>query len=175
MKDQILKAIKVATKAHNGQLRKYTNEPYITHPFAVAGLVSSVTVNTDMIASAILHDVVEDTDVELKFIYNAFGSKISGMVEDLTDISKLEDGNRKVRKEIDRQHIAEASENSQTIKLADLVDNSKTIVPLDQGFARIYMAEKRELLKVLKKGDTFLWNLANSIVVNYYAQDESIR
>ena len=90
------------------------------------------------------------------------------MVQGLTDISVLSDGNRAIRKAIDREHLAKQSPETKTIKLADLIDNSKTIVPLDPGFARIYMDEKRLLLPVLKEGEYGLWVLANSIVTKYY-------
>jgi len=55
-----------------------------------------------------------------------FGFAIADLVEQLTDVSVPEDGNRAIRKEIDRQHSARATAEDQTIKLADLIDNSRT-------------------------------------------------
>jgi (p)ppGpp synthase/HD superfamily hydrolase len=165
-----LAAIDIARRAHNGQLRKYTNEAYITHPFAVAGLVASITTDDDMIVAAILHDVVEDSPIKIETIYGIFNKRIGDMVADLTDVSKKSDGNRTVRKRIDREHTARASKEAKTIKLADLIDNTKTIVPFDPNFAKIYMKEKQLLLEVLQDGDETLFNLANNMIKDYYLQ-----
>lgn len=148
--------------------RKYTNEPYIVHPAAVAKLVATVTDDEQMICAAWLHDVVEDTPVTLFEIEQTFGHDVAALVEDLTDVSTREDGNRKVRKAMDRAHTAKASPRAKTIKLADLIDNSKSIAEHDPGFAKIYMREKRELLKVLKEGDATLYRRAEDIVKTYF-------
>ena len=161
-------AIQIAKKSHGAQVRKYTNEPYISHPFAVAGLVAAVRDDEDMVIASILHDVVEDTDFELKAVYGIFGGRIGEMVEDLTDISMPEDGNRKVRKGIDRDHTAQGSKEAKTIKLADLIDNTKTIVAFDPKFAKVYMAEKTKLLDVLGDGDSTLFKIAKDLVTDYY-------
>lgn len=73
-------------------------------------------------------------------------------------------GNRKVRKEVDRQHIAKASPRAKTIKLADLIHNTENIVANDKGFAKVYLAEKRLLLEVLTEGDVTLWNRAKNLL-----------
>jgi (p)ppGpp synthase/HD superfamily hydrolase len=168
METRLLMAIDLATTAHKGQLRKYTGEPYIVHPFAVAGLVRSVTDNDDMLIAALLHDVVEDTSVTLRTILGIFGETVSGLVDELTDPSKPTDGNRRVRKGLDLLHTASASKEAKTIKLADLIDNTKTIVACDVNFARVYMAEKKKLLAVLTEGDKFLYDLAMQQVENFY-------
>jgi (p)ppGpp synthase/HD superfamily hydrolase len=61
-----------------------------------------------MIAAAWLHDVVEDTPVTLEDLHSEFGEGIAELVEALTDISRPEDGNRRKRKAIDREHLAHA-------------------------------------------------------------------
>jgi (p)ppGpp synthase/HD superfamily hydrolase len=161
-------AIDIAKRAHAEQVRKYTGEPYISHPFAVAGLVASVSDDDDMIIASILHDTVEDTSVTLDLIAGIFGITISSLVSDLTDISCKNDGNRAVRKAIDREHTSKASAKAKTIKLADLIDNSKTIIPLAPKFAEVYMAEKKQLLEVLSEGDKRLYSLASNMVNCYY-------
>src|SRR5574343_418594 len=115
--DIVDKARKFATKAHKGQVRKYTMEPYINHPIAVAKLVASVPHTKPMICAALLHDTVEDTDITIADIEDEFGAEIRTYVYFLSDISKLSDGNRKVRKEIDRLHIECAPAKAKTIKL----------------------------------------------------------
>ena len=169
MEFNLLAAIDIAKRAHNGQVRKYTNEPYISHPFAVAGLVASVTEDNDMVVAALLHDVVEDTDVKLVTITGIFGTKIAEMVEGMTDVSRPEDGNRKTRKAIDREHTASSNTAVKTIKLADLIDNTKSITQFDPKFAKVYMAEKRLLLGVLSEGSPKLFKIANDLVENYYS------
>jgi (p)ppGpp synthase/HD superfamily hydrolase len=149
------------------QVRKYSRRPYIVHPAAVAEIVRSVPHTPEMLAAAWLHDTVEDTKATLEEIRYVFGQEVYKLVEMLTDISKPEDGNRRIRKEIDRQHLAKASPAAHTVKLADLIHNSDSIIEHDPGFARVFMREMRELLKVLKEGDPILWERANNIVNNY--------
>ena len=148
--------LKFATAAHGDQKRKYTGDPYINHPIAVAEIVETVPHTPEMVAAALLHDVVEDTDVTLDQIKDKFGSKVSDLVGWLTDISRPEDGNRKTRKALDREHSANAPAEAQTIKLADLIHNTISIAEHDPNFWKVYREEKIELLKVLTKGDKTL-------------------
>jgi (p)ppGpp synthase/HD superfamily hydrolase len=141
-------ALEFATKAHDGQLRKYTGEPYINHPIAVGDALKSLYKQTsnNMICAAILHDTVEDTDTTLFDINENFGNDVANLVYWLTDKSKKSDGNRKQRKYIDAMHILGAPYNAQIIKLADLIDNTSSIVKHDKDFAKVYLSEKRFIL-----------------------------
>lgn len=163
------RALAFATMKHGeiDQRRKYTNEPYIEHPKAVAEIVRSVSHTEEMIAAALLHDTVEDTNATLQEIDDEFGAVVAELVEMLTDVSKPEDGNRKVRKSLDRRHSARAIPAAKTIKLADLIHNSQSICEHDPEFARIYMAEKQLLLDVLKAGNQELWKAADRILRDY--------
>jgi (p)ppGpp synthase/HD superfamily hydrolase len=135
-----------------GQLRKYTNEPYIVHPAEVASIVATVPDATEeMLAAAWLHDVVEDTGVTLDQVHLLFGADVAKLVFWLTDVSKPEDGNRAARKAIDRAHIAAAPAAAQTVKLADLISNTKSIMAHDEKFAKVYLEEKKLLLEVMTK------------------------
>ena len=147
-----------ATAAHAavGQLRKYTFEPYIVHPREVAGIVESAGGTPEMIAAAWLHDVVEDTGVTIETIREEFGSEVAELVGWLTDVSRPEQGNRAHRKAIDRAHTAAAPGAAQTVKLADLISNTRSIMAHDPEFARVYLAEKRALLEVMTKADPTL-------------------
>lgn len=156
-----------ATAAHHavGQVRKYTGEPYINHPAEVVGILAgSGAACPEMLAAAWLHDVVEDTQVGIDIIRDEFGACVTTLVEGLTDVSQPEDGNRKVRKAIDRAHTAGQSPACKTIKLADLISNTRSIVERDPEFAKVYLAEKRLLLEVLRAGDPGLWQQALSLV-----------
>ncbi|MGB2063565.1 MAG: HD domain-containing protein [Marinomonas gallaica] len=164
------KALDFATKAHGDQKRKYTGEPYIKHPIAVAKLVRehAQTCHESMYCAALLHDTVEDTNATIDEIRREFGDIVTAFVDGLTDVSKPEDGNRAKRKEIDRQHLAKSLPPIQTIKLADLIDNSKSISEHDPEFAKVYMREKRLLLEVLVDGDKTLYAIAKKIVDDYF-------
>lgn len=148
----IQRAADFAAQAHGSidQRRKYTNAPYIDHPRAVAKLVEEAGGDEAMICAAWLHDVVEDTPVTGDEIDERFGADIGRLVWSLTDISRPEDGNRAARKLIDRQHVADASARAKAVKLADLINNTSTIVPLDPDFAVVYLKEKAALLEVLE-------------------------
>lgn len=150
-----------------GHTRKYTGEPYIVHPAAVAAIVRGVRHTPEMLAAAWLHDTVEDTPVELADIDAAFGAEVAELVEMLTDISRPGDGNRAARKAIDRRHTAQASPAAKTVKLADLIDNLNSITRRDPSFARVVFAEKRQLLDVLRDGDPILWHRADAITTRF--------
>jgi (p)ppGpp synthase/HD superfamily hydrolase len=165
--DVVRKAQVYAQAAHAavGQRRKYTGEPYIVHPAEVAKIVAGVPGSTpDMVAAAWLHDVVEDTGCTYTDVHMAFGADIAALVGWLTDVSQPHDGNRVVRKAMDREHSARAPAEAQTIKLADLISNSRSIVKHDPAFARTYLEEKRMLLAVMTKGDPGLYAEASKYV-----------
>ncbi len=119
-----------------------------------------------MLAAAWLHDTVEDCGVKLEEISSYFTPEISIMVAGLTDISRPEQGNRAFRKAIDLRHTAQQPAEVQTIKLADIIDNSRSILQHDEKFARVYLPEKRALLTALTKGDRDLWEMAHEICRN---------
>ncbi len=152
------RALTFATRAHAAidQRRKYTGEPYIAHPIAVAEIVRSVSHTEAMIAAAYLHDVVEDTPVTLAEIEAEFGPEVAVLVGWLTDVSRPGDGNRAARKALDREHSAAAPAEAQTIKLADLIDNTRSIRAHDPHFWPIYRREKVALLEAMNKGDPAL-------------------
>lgn len=146
-------AAEFALKAHGDQKRKYTGAPYIEHPAAVADIVRSVPHTEAMLAAAWLHDVVEDTPVTLDESGERFGDEVRTLVYWLTDVSRPEDGNRATRKKLDRDHLAAAPAEAQTIKLADMISNGKSIAQHDPEFAVVYRREKLALLEVMTKGD----------------------
>ncbi|MFA5352684.1 MAG: HD domain-containing protein [Thermodesulfovibrionales bacterium] len=173
------RARRFAEEAHSSinQRRKYTGAPYITHPEAVVRLVRTASHTEAMLAAAWLHDTVEDTPVTLADIERKFGSEVARLVEELTDVSRPEDGNRKTRKAIDQEHTAKASPEGQTIKLADLIDNTHSIVERDPGFAKVYLAEKVQLLEMLREGDPILWAIASNfcaVALRYLETKEEI-
>ncbi|MBP3958318.1 bifunctional (p)ppGpp synthetase/guanosine-3',5'-bis(diphosphate) 3'-pyrophosphohydrolase [Gemmata sp. G18] len=151
-------ALGFATCAHHQQKRKYTGEPYVNHCSSVARIVAEYTSDEAVIAAAILHDVLEDTEVTESELRNVFGERVAALVAEVTD--PIVEGNRAVRKQAAREHLARSSPEGATIKLADLIDNTSSIVAHDKGFARTYLGEKGILLEVLRHGDSALWKRA---------------
>ena len=146
----INKAFTFASAAHAavGQVRKYSGEPYIVHPVEVACRVTEAKDWTnEMVAAALLHDVVEDTDVTIDLIDKMFNPVVMNHVSWLTDISKGSSANRAARKKMDREHTWAAPKQSQTIKVCDLIANTRDITSADPNFAVVYMKEKRLLLE----------------------------
>jgi (p)ppGpp synthase/HD superfamily hydrolase len=148
------RALAFATEAHKGQKRKYTGEDYIVHPIAVEAIVATVPGCTiEMRCAALLHDVPEDCGVSLVTISELFGQEVAMLVYWLTDKSI---GNRAARKARYCEKMTRASDEAQTIKLADLIDNTTTIRERDPEFWKVYRLEKLALLDVLTRGDAGL-------------------
>ena len=162
----ILKSIEYALIAHRDQLRKYPpDEPYIFHPINVALILSTITNDENIIAGGVLHDVLEDDpNTTSNILLTLFGENVMQYVSDVTDVSKLSDGNRKVRKQIDLKHLATVQPNSKTIKLADIIDNGRSIRQYNRGFARKWLGEKQQLLPYLVEGNARLYKLASDII-----------
>lgn len=147
-------AFNFAQERHDavGQVRKYTGAPYWVHTAAVAARLEQLGLDDHTVAAAHLHDTVEDTRTSHEEIGWYFGRRVQWLVWEVTDQSRPEDGNRSVRKHIDRMHNALASEAGQNIKLSDLIDNTGSITAHDPHFSITYMAEKALLLPHLTLG-----------------------
>lgn len=159
----IQKALGFATHKHDGQLRKYTNEPYIVHPVAVMEILKDIGFHESVLCAALLHDTVEDTNTTIQEIEEDFGILIARMVGDLTDVYTSEaypNIGRKNRKKLECYRLLKVQGNSKSIKLADLIDNTKSIIEGDISFAKVYMQEMEELLFVLEGGDQRLMDMA---------------
>ncbi|MCT4712036.1 HD domain-containing protein [Enterobacteriaceae bacterium H11S18] len=160
------RARRFASKAHaaSEQRRKYTYEPYIVHPAAVVELVRSVCDNEEVLAAAWLHDTVEDTDTTILDIEERFGPQVAALVLMLTNPEQPPGTNRAHRKRAHFLHTAQASADAQTIKLADIIDNTREILRYDAHFARVYLIEKRLQLAEMKRGNEALKARAENIV-----------
>ena len=159
----IKRALEFATEAHEEQVRNYTEEPYIEHPRRVAETISKIGGNKFMVATALLHDVIEDCNVTHKELRQIFSVYIANMVWDLTDQANIT-WNRSQRKSWEAGRLHMCSYEVQTIKVADLMDNTESIVKHDKDFAKVYLPEKHMLLMSLTKADPKLRKLAFSQV-----------
>lgn len=126
----ITKAFNFAKKAHQG-VRRRSGEPYILHPIAVANIViSEMGLGSTSICSALLHDVVEDTDYTVEDIENMFGHKIASIVDGLTKISGGVFGAQaSLQAENFRKLLLTMSEDIRVIliKIADRLHNMRTL------------------------------------------------
>lgn len=150
-------AMRFARWAHRDQVRKYTGNPYSDHLAEVAGIVATVDSSQEAIATAWLHDIIEDQNPDLHEIENLFGDAVLMGVKVLSD---LEPGTRAVRKAVARLRLSAAPSWVQTIKVADLISNTPSIVNHDPKFAVVYLQEMGELLDVLKHADNELLEIA---------------
>ena len=78
------KAVKFAVEAHQGTERRGKGYPYIIHPMEAAAIVATMTNDPEMLAAAILHDTVEDTDVTIEQIREQFGDRVAALVRNET-------------------------------------------------------------------------------------------
>lgn len=121
----INKAREFAAKAHEGQVRKGTNRPYIVHPIEVGDIVSSMTQDAEVISAALLHDTIEDCDyVSRTLLAQEFSERVANMVA-----QESEDKSRTwmERKRATIEHIKNAPHEVKLICLADKLSNMRDI------------------------------------------------
>lgn len=145
-----------ARKAHEGQVRKYTGEPYVEHCIEVADMVKRYMdfPNLTMIAAALLHDTVEDCDVEFDDIVIPFGADVAEAVWYLTKPREFV-GNRQQRKKLDRARLALAPMEVRFIKICDIMHNATSIKELDKNFWNTFQDEVFELLDAMHAYDVW--------------------
>ena len=78
--DALSRAVGFAARAHAGQTRKGTDMPYIVHPMEAAAICAGITDDVEVIAAAVLHDVVEDTDATVAEVEELFGHRVAQLV-----------------------------------------------------------------------------------------------
>lgn len=126
---EIKQAFKMSLEAHEGMRRK-SGEPYIFHPIAVAHIcVDEIGLGTTSIVSALLHDVVEDTEISLEEIEKEFGVKVATIIDGLTKISGVFEQGSSEQAENFRKMLLTLSDDVRVIliKLADRLHNMRTL------------------------------------------------
>jgi len=126
-RELLIKVISFVLDAHKGQMRK-SGDPYIVHPIAVAKILASLKMNSAIIATGLLHDVVEDTKYSIKEIQEKFGLEIAEMVDSVTKISNIQKGIDRTAQTF-RKFLVYISKHPQVIavKLADRLNNMYTL------------------------------------------------
>ncbi len=127
--EKIMRAYDLANNAHEGQVRS-SGDPYISHPISVASILLDYCMDTDTICSALLHDVVEDTDIPLEEIRKKFGDDVALMVDGVTKIGQVPlNSKEEQHAENIRKILMAMSKDIRVIiiKLADRLHNMRTL------------------------------------------------
>ncbi len=147
---------------HGDQVRKYTGEPYWNHLFEVAEAAGPYgELNYEI---GLCHDVIEDTTCTLDELFDAAflagymrweAHKLCLHVDELTDKYTKEafpKMNRAERKKAEARRLGTTSTKAQTVKYADMVNNTKSIVQYDPDFGKTYIVEKKRALDCMRLG-----------------------
>ena len=132
--EQVNKAFEFANEAHSGQFRT-SGDPYVSHPIAVANILSSFHMDEDSLSAAMLHDVIEDCGVPKKVIEEQFNKNVANLVDGVSKLDQLNITSRtKVNAENFQKMILAMAKDIRVIvvKLADRLHNMRTIEYLDQ-------------------------------------------
>jgi len=158
----IKRAYAIAEQAHANQARK-SGEPYIQHPLAVAFLLANLGMDADTIAAGLLHDVVEDSDINLGNLRQEFGPDVASLVDGVTKLEQIEQEqidrfsqeNERLRDEqesesLRKMFIAMADDiRVVIIKLADRLHNMRTLIPLRPERRKAFAHETQEIFAPL--------------------------
>jgi (p)ppGpp synthase/HD superfamily hydrolase len=166
---------------HGDQKRKYTGEPYWTHLVGVAEIVAPYSIlgfSWCMIEVALCHDLLEDTDCSMKELqiilskihYTNYQSMViisgvSALTDDYTKFTYPE-LNRKERKSLECERLSHILPYAQTVKYADLIHNTQSIVAHDPKFAKVYLKEKEDILKVMNDGHPGLYKRCKKVLAD---------
>ena len=177
-----------AACAHDGMLRKGTNVPYIVHPVEVAAIASTLTDDPEILAAAVLHDVIEDCGVSGQELAQRFGARVAELV--LSETQECCGDPRltwEARKRAAIAHIAAGDHASKVIALSDKLSNMRAIRrdferDRERMFARFHQHDKRRhawyyrsCASLLKDelGDTDAWRELNEHIRHVFTEDDA--
>ena len=129
--ERVRAALRLAERAHRGQLRKGSEVPYVLHPVAVAMLLLAAGADEDLVCAGFLHDVVEDSDTTLRGLDEQFGPRVARLVAAVTERKVADDGSRipwDVRRNDTIAHLEHADDDVRALKAADLAANLGDLV-----------------------------------------------
>lgn len=124
-KNRIEEALELAAQAHDGQFRKGTDTPYITHPYAVGLILVGVGCSENVVIAGILHDTIEDTDLTLKCIHDRFGEPIAEIVDACSENKSLKWRERKTEL---IETLRTANTEVCLVTCADKLHNLRTVI-----------------------------------------------
>lgn len=144
---KIIRAYELADEAHRGQKRS-SGEDFIIHPVQVAHILMDLGLDADTVAAGLLHDVIEDTDVELEELREEFGDEIAMLVDGVTKLGRIEYKNKKERQaeSLRKMFLAMAKDiRVIIIKLSDRLHNLRTLEYVDEDKQREKAHETLEI------------------------------
>ena len=148
-REEILKAYKVAEKAHAGQ-KRFSGEPYISHCIAVAAILIDMSVPPPVIIAGILHDTVENTDLTIKDITDTFGPEVGKLVDGVTKLINLPRVSR-----VDSEYIRENGNDPDTVKTSlqkeDEIHKSRSRDLKNEVLRKTFIAMSEDVRVVLIK------------------------
>lgn len=165
---RLISILDFVDKKHHGITRKYNGEPYVMHLIRVACTVKDAGGSNEQVAAALCHDVIEDTDATRKEIssvlrfagYNVNErTTICNMVQELTNLytsKNFPDTPRALRKRLEAERLWKISDEAQTIKYADILDNTSDVMEHDAHFGAKYLEEKKYVVSGMKYGEPTL-------------------
>lgn len=124
------KAADFAIKAHSNSERRGKGFPYIIHPMEASAIVSTITSDQELLAAAMLHDVVEDTEVGVDEIEKEFGKRIAQLVASESDLvveGKSEQESWRERKQYAIDRLANSSRDAKIVAMGDKLSNLRAI------------------------------------------------
>ncbi len=145
--DLVTRAYRVSAEAHHGQKRR-SGEDFVSHSVAVATILAEQQMDSTTIAAALLHDVVEDSDVSLEQIRQDFGTEVATLVDGLTKLSSLTfRSSAEEQAENYRKLLLSVAKDARVIiiKLADRLHNMRTLEHLEPEKQRRIALETREI------------------------------
>ena len=192
---ELVVASSLAAKAHAGQLRKYTNQPYIVHPDDVVQRLKLAGAPQVVQIAGYWHDVPEDVKAKdlngrmtlehpvwnLRLIVAVHGPEVGQLVSEVTNVFTKQaypDLRREERHLLEIDRLSRISNDGKGLKLADVLSNTDGIVAQDPKFAAKYLAEKWELLQKLTPGiQAGSWQMAlfNKATQQLLAQKELLQ
>lgn len=141
--DIIEAAYRLSWNAHSTQLRK-SGEPYIMHPVSVSIICAEIGMGTTTIASALLHDVIEDTDITFEMLEEQFNPTIAKIVDGVTKIETMQHSDKEQQKvETYRKILLNTAKDIRVIiiKFADRIHNLRTLTYMSEGKKRLIAEE----------------------------------
>ena len=118
-------AFELLSETHESQAQKVNGRPYVEHPLAVAADVGEAGFEPEMIAAALLHDIVEDSEVTIELLRSRFGDRVARLVETMTDTGEVEPYER--RKALHRERVVQAGPEAAAIFAADKLNNVRAL------------------------------------------------
>ena len=177
------RAILFAVQCHAGIERRGTGFPYVVHPLEAMAIAATMTSDQEVLAAAVLHDVVEDTDVTLDDLRARFGDRVAALVETESDKpGKREDW--RARKEESLKRLSEASRDGKIVAMGDKLSNMRAIArdyttEGESFWKRFYIKEKsvhgwryHALVDALSSlSDTYAWQEFNFLVNRIFPEE----